>query len=226
MEENLRDQEVQPINAAQGDENDPKVQAIIKKAKGYETVLKNLIHGKKTRDEVINMLKGGDAIMSVPQAAMTINDMAMDTMNKGGLKPEASVQMVASAYLIDDLIQLGEAAGAFQTQDGDLDHIMEDTYQMYIERGLKDKSIDPIQLQLEAEKAMSPEQMAGGLAAGHGEVPRKPSQEAMINQQVEGEVNRRTSAQAASQAKAQAKEKQKAMTQQALAQQTPQQGGQ
>lgn len=223
MEENLRDQEVQPINAAQGDANDPKIQAVIKKAKGYETVLKNLIHGKQTRDEVIEMLKGGDAIMSVPQAAMTINDMAMDTMEKGGIKPDASVQMVASAYLIDDLIQLGEAAGAFKTEEGDLDHIMEDTYQMYIERGLKDKTIDPIQLQLEAEKAMTPEQMAGGLAVGHGEVPRRPSQEAMINQQVEGEVNRRTQAQSASQAKKQAQEKQKALAQQALA---PQQGGQ
>jgi hypothetical protein len=222
MEENLKDQEVKPINATGGDIGDPKIQEIIKKAKGYETVLKNLIHGNKTRDEVIEMLKaGGDAITSVPQAAMTINDMGLATMKQGGITVEPSVQMVASAYLIDDLMELGEASQAFTLEEGSVDAIMEDTYQMYIERGLTDKSIDPIQLQLEAEQAMTEEQTAAGLVMGGGELPMRPTQQAMTEQYAQGKVNTKVNAMEASAAKKQGQEKQQALTQMAT-----QQGGQ
>lgn len=216
----MKDQEVSPVMPGADGKSDPKTAAIIKKAKGYETVLKTLLHGEKTRDEVINMLKpGGDPLFSVPQAAMAVNDMAMHTMQQGGQKPDTAVQMVASQYLVDDLLELGVASQSFQIEgdpEGIKAAVIEDTYQMYIERGLDDKSIDPIQLQLEAEKVMSEEQTVGGLMMGQGQVPRQPNQQAVIEQYAQGKADRKVKSMEASQAKKQAKEKQAALTQTAL----------
>lgn len=225
MEENLKDKEVNPVMPTQGEggPDDPKTQEIIKKAKGYETVLKNLIHGKKTRDEVINMLKaGGDALVSVPQTAMTINDMGIATMKQGGIDLDPAVQMVASAYLVDDLLALGDACQAFEAEEDMVEAIMEDTYQMYIERGLKDKSIDPIQLQIEAQKAMTKEQAAAGSMMGAGSVPGQPSQQAMTEQYAQGRVNETVQADKAKQAKQGAQQKQQALTQMAVQKGGPQ----
>lgn len=208
---NFKGQEPAPVIPQDG--QDPKVQEIIKKAKGYENVLKQLIHGKKTRDEVINMLKATkDPLTSIPSAAMTINDMGLTTMKQGGVKVEEGVQLVASQYLLDDLVKLGQASGAFQDVDEQsLKAITEDTYQLYIERGLIDKSIDPIQLQIEAEKAMTEEQAAAGLVMGHEKVPTEPSQSAMTEQYASNKVNTAMSEKKAYDAKRQAKEKQSAL---------------
>lgn len=225
MANEMRDTPVEPINAQGGDSQDPKVQEVLRKAKGYETVLKTLIHGDKTRDEVINMLKaGGDAMMSVPQAAMSINDMGLQTMKQGGINVEPSVQLVASSYLIDDLMQLGEAAGAFQIEEGMMESIFEDTFQMYVERGLGDGSIDPIQLQLEAEKAMTEEQAVAGITLGHGKVPQQPNQQALTEQYANRKVRSREKAIMEKQSRKETQQKQTALAQSMAQQGGPQNG--
>lgn len=195
---------------------DPKTQEILKKAKGYETVLMNLIHGEQTREEAVGMLKSNpDPLVAVPQAAMSINDMGLMTMEQGGIKVEPAVQLVASQYLIDDLIKLGQAAGAYQEEvtEDDVAGIVEDTYQMYIERGLIDKSIDPIQLQIEAEKFMTEEQAAAGVVLGQGKVPEQPTQQAMTEQYALQREHQAVQGVKAGQAKKQAQQKQQALQQ-------------
>ena len=181
---NYKDQEVEKVLPGQGDSSDPKVQEILKKAKGYETVLKKLIHGEKTRDEVITMIKSNpDPYIVAPQVAVTVNDMGLNTMKQGGVEVERSVQMVASQFLIDDILLLGQGAAGWEVTDELTQAVVEDTYQVYVERGLKDKSIDPIQLQLEAQEVMSEEQLAAGLVMGEAKgTPQQPSEEVMTEQ--------------------------------------------
>jgi hypothetical protein len=187
--ENPKDQMVDPALPQAGDPNDPAVKKTMEQAKGYETILKNILHGKETREQVLGMLTD-DPLTSLPEAAMNVNDIAMRTMESGGVKVSAEVQMVASSFLLDDLSMLGEASQKFTLEDGDMEAILEDTFQIYIKRGLDDGSIDPIQLQLETEKLMTEEQIAAGVTMGHGKVPKKPDMIAARAQQTQGAVRK------------------------------------
>ena len=216
-----------PEKPQQVQSNDPKIKKVIQEAKGYETVLMQLIHGKKTRDDVIKMLKAGpDPFMTVPQAAMTINDMGVDMMKRGNAPVSVSAQLVSSQFILDDLLKLGQASGAFEFNEEDLPALVEDTYEMYVERGLNDYSIDPIQLQIEAQKAMTEEQMAGGVVLGHGKIPQQPDQRAMTEQYAQGQVRASQRASQERMAKKGAQEKNRALGDMAMEHQKMlQQGG-
>lgn len=224
---NFKDEAVDPILGAgsQGQDqqaqqaaSSPQVQKVMREGKDYEVVLINLIHSKETRDDVIDMLKSNpDPYISIPQAILTINDMGVKAMKQGGMEISTGAQLVASQFLFDDIVELGKASSSFELGEADIPAIMEDTYQAYVEKGLGDKSIDPIQLQVEVQKAMTEEQVAGGLVMGQGKVPNQPSQQAMVQQQVDTSVHQATSQQRASIAKQDAKGKQQALQQQQAA---------
>lgn len=214
-----------PESQGQGqmNENDPKVQQLIQRGKKYEVVLMNLLHGKQTREDVLAVLKSNpDPYVSVPTAAMTINDMGVAHMKQGGVEVDPAVQMVASSLLLNDLLLLGEGAEAFQLQEGDAEAILEDTYQQYIHRGLKDKSIDPIQLQAEVQKVMTEEQAVGGVMMMPKGMGAQPSRQAMTEQTVQTRVHQEQTKQQGKQIKKEAMQKRDKMT--ALAQQKMQGG--
>lgn len=153
-----------------GKDIDPKTK---KQIDVYSTILTKFIHGKETQKQVLDMLKAGDPIEAIPPAAIAINEQAEKAMKT---KPSTDVVLGASVTLVADLIDVGMAAGLFEEpSEEDASFIFQDTLQIYIEKGLKDGSIDPIKLQRDIEPLMSPEQKAAGLAmgkqAGVGEEP-------------------------------------------------------
>ena len=53
----------------------------------YTSLLMNLMHSPKTRDDVIGILGSSkDPYMTIPQAAMAINDAAANQIQQGGGK--------------------------------------------------------------------------------------------------------------------------------------------
>jgi len=215
-----------PADAGQkgADPNDPRVQKVKERAKKYETVLMNILHGKKTRDQVIEVLKSNpDPFVTIPQAAMTVNDMGVMNMKRGGIDVDPGVQLVASQFLLNDLIELGHASESFQLEDEDIEGLVEDTYQMYIQRGLKDKSIDPVQLQLEVQEIMTDEQAAAGAVMGQGAVPVQPDRRAVMENEVQSRVHEEKQKAGAAQSKQQAVQKRDELT--ALATEAKVQGG-
>lgn len=75
------------------------------------------------------------------------------------------------------------AKGFFEISEEEIPALFEDTLQMYIQQGLEDGSIDPIQLQIDGEQLMSEEQRAGGQAIGqHYGVPMNLSQSQIMEQ--------------------------------------------
>lgn len=161
---------------------DPQVK---QKIEGYSTVLINLIHDDKTANEVLNMLKG-DPFITVPSTANHVNETGVNLMKHAGMDVTTDIQFGASSVLISDLIDTGNAAGVFTedvTSQDQIQAIMEDTYQLYIQKGLKNKTIDPIKLQLDAEQFMTPEMKNVGdkLMQKHA-VPAEPDKRAVIDQ--------------------------------------------
>lgn len=144
---------------ARGEDIDPKTKQQIDV---YSTMLTKFIHGKETRDKVLEMLQAGNPVDAVPPAAIAINEQAEQAM-KGKVTPD--VVLGASVTLVSDLIEVGIAAGLFEKpSDEDISFIYQDTLQIYIEKGLKDGSIDPVQLQRDVEPLMSDEQRKAGMA--------------------------------------------------------------
>lgn len=183
------------------------------RAEDYKIILMDMTHRKEVRDEVIKILKSSpDPLITVPTAAMTVNDNARRALKQSGVEVKEDVQIIASQFLISDLIELGTASGAFEKPDeGDIKAIVEDTYSQYVERGLKDRSIDPIQLQLEAEKFMDQDQLTAGLTMGQGNVPQQPSRHAMADHMVNSKVKAELDNYKATEAKKQAMKKQSAL---------------
>jgi hypothetical protein len=158
----------------------------------FNTVLINLMHSEQTKNETLTMLKDdgdeddseSDPFISIPNAAVTINDMGVALMAESGVTVDFAVQLAGSSLLINDLIQLGYAAELWdELSTEEIKAIYEDALQIVIERGLKDGSIDPIQLQLDAEGLMDENQKSAGsqLAQEKG-LGEEPSEQAVMEQ--------------------------------------------
>jgi hypothetical protein len=82
-------------------------------------------------------------------------------------------------YLVSDLIEVGNAGGYFKVdQEEQVRDITQATFQNYIERGLKDGSIDPIELQSSVEPLLNEQQKTmGSQFGGEHKVPERPNEE-------------------------------------------------
>ena len=125
-----------------------------------------LLHGKETQAGVLDMLKSGPIDQSLPATALRVTDMLESSM-----KPKADIVLANSVTLVSDLFEIADASGIAPTPDEEsIKGIYQDTLQKYIQRGLKDGSIDPVELQKSIEPLMSDEQKnaGGGMMKQHG----------------------------------------------------------
>ena len=170
-----------PTEEPQRTPEDKKVQDRID---SYVVALMNELHGSETRDDVLDILKNGkDPYIGIPEAAMAVNDAAVAKFEQNGVEVDLNTQFNASAYLVNDLMEIGSKFGFFEVTQDDFAPLLEDSLQTYIERGLKDGTIDPIELQLTAESFTSENQRIAGLYYGQENgVPPAPQQQQIIHQ--------------------------------------------
>jgi len=156
---------------------DPKVQ---QQVEAYVSALSKLLHGKDTKEQVYSMLQSGPPEKSIPAAAMQINDQAEVAFKKGGGKVGLDTLAAAAQFLVGDLIEIGNAGGFFEVNPEDpemLKMLMMDTMQPYIERGLANGTIDPIELQKKVEPLMNPEaKQHFGAMGQEGGIPSEPNE--------------------------------------------------
>lgn len=165
--------------------DEPKMDAKTQqKVDSYVAVLMKELHGKDTRDDIIGILKSSsDPFMTVPQAAISVNDMAKTKIEKGGGRVDINTQFLGSQYLVADLMEIGNSFGIFKVGQEDFKDLYQDSLQTYIERGLKNGTIDPIELQLTGEKFMTQNQKIGGhYMAQEQDMPYEPQQTQMMKQ--------------------------------------------
>ena len=172
----------------QGQKGDPEFQ---RKVDSYSTGLLKMIHGKETRGQVFEMLSSGPPEMTVPRTALTINKRMEEALTNKAQKPELPVLLASGAILVGELLEVAKAGNLTK---GDIQpemaqKILQETFQMYIEDGVKSGKIDPIELQKLVEPMMSDEQKDFGLNAGSQfGVPQEPgvsaAMETYANQRV------------------------------------------
>jgi hypothetical protein len=140
----------------------------------------HMIHSDDTKQSVLNMLKSHEEPeAAIPPTANYIMNRIEASANKRRTKIGNDIKLAAAQYIVTDLAILGKKAGIWESDiesEEELGNVLKDTMQTYIRKGLKDKTIDPIQLQQEAEGLLSPEQRESGISMGQEfGVPPEPT---------------------------------------------------
>lgn len=136
------------------------------KAAAYTSGLLKLLHSPDTSGRVLAMLKTAKPEVSVPKSALAINGrMEQMIQEKKATKPSLETLLLGSVALVNDLIEIGNAGDAWGEDVGPerAKPILQNTMQQYIQQGLKDGSIDPVELQAKVEPLMDEEHRAAGL---------------------------------------------------------------
>lgn len=154
---------------------------ITAKDKTYISGLVKMVHSPKTSGKILEMLKTAPPDKSVAQAALTMNSQ-MSTMakQKGQSIPfETAIKGIITVS--QELFNVGQTAGLFEVDQTEGGQIIQDTLSKFVHQGIKDKTIDPIEIQMYAESLMTDEQRSEGYAAAEqGGLPTKPGvQQAM-----------------------------------------------
>lgn len=159
---------------------DPKVK---KKIQAYTGIISNFLHGNQTKRQVEAMLQSAPPETSIPQTALTVNAQVEGALRERGEEPALDVRLAGGVHLVSSLIEIGNAGGFWpeiSLEDG-LATYLEPTMKEYIHNGIKNGTVDPVELQQSVEPLMNEEEkslgMKGAEAAG---VPKEPGQQAAM----------------------------------------------
>jgi hypothetical protein len=196
-----------------------------RKIESYSHALINIVYSNETSKSVIGMLQSGDPEKSIPTAILQINSMVEGS--KGSSDTSLGVKLNSNILLAKELIDVGTAGGFFELSPEQVPKVLETAIKEYIIMGVKNKSIDPIELQKEVEPLMTGEQRRVSLEAGKATgVPLEAGVEAAMETYAGQAVEKERSV-VASKAEGAARKQQQAKQQQhqsAMAQ-AQQQGG-
>jgi hypothetical protein len=151
-----------------------------KEVEVYITGLSKLLHSKETRGIVLDTLKeGGEPTKTIPHLAMTLNAQMEGRLREKSKPPSLEVLMNGGIFLVGDLIQMAQGVGVLPADmdEQSQQQLLQSTMQQYIEKGLADGTIDPIELQ-EKTNAMLPEEQRAqleGIAEQNG-YAREPNE--------------------------------------------------
>lgn len=163
-----------PKGLLQGEEE----QQLSRKDQAYIGGLMKMLHSKETSSTIDEMLQAGPPEQTIPEISMMVSRQMEDAVSKKATKPELETILKGGIYLVSDLIEIGNAGGFFQIESEEqVQPIMQATFQKYIETGLEDGSIDPIELQAKVEPLLNEQQIQVGSEAASGSgIPMKPDQ--------------------------------------------------
>ena len=154
--------------------SDPKIE---KETQAYLTGLSKMLHGRDTSGQVIEILKSAPPDQSIPQAALTVNSQMEGAVREAGQEPSLEVLLNAGIFLVNDLVEMGNAAGIFQLEGEAIGPILQSTLKQYIEKGLAEGTIDPVELQEKVGPLMDEEHTALGTeAAALSGIPQEPNE--------------------------------------------------
>lgn len=146
----------------EGQEIPPELQ---KKMDSYIASLMHVIHNPKTADGILEMLGAAPPAESIPHTALYVNDAVEKVFGKKNAQVEDSVKIAGAMYLVSDLSELGNAANVWKGQkvpEQEVPKILQKTMSQYIHKGIREGSIDPIQLQSDTEPLLNDKQRQVG----------------------------------------------------------------
>lgn len=158
----------------------------------YISTAMNVMYNDETNPELVALLKSSPPETSVPHAVNQISDMIDGAIKKDGRKVDPSVKMAGMMYITSDLIELGNASKAFDkplTMEKDFQPLLQSSLQKVIYAGLRDGSIDPVELQAQTEPLLNEQQTAVGFEAAKSlGLPPSPTAEMGIDMTIQNKT--------------------------------------
>jgi hypothetical protein len=194
MKEEMQEPMVEQEEPMVEESNLPTEQAQLSKSdKAYLSGLMKLLHSKKTAPMVEQMLQSGPPEKTVPEAALQINSQFEQEVRKKGQPPSLELLFSSAIYLVGDLIEIGNSAGFFEINDEqEMGTILQDTMKRYIQKGLKEGTIDPVELQQKVEPMLTEEDKAGGLALAQNDgIPTEPNEHTAMEVYAQKQVRKK-----------------------------------
>jgi len=154
----------------------------LKQLKTITAAMTDMLYNPKTKGAVQKMLSNGPPEMTVPNTVLTVFKRFEDTMAQKNGPMSLDMKLPVGVSLFSEVMELGKAmqvipASMTMESSGPL---LKKTMQDYVQAGLKDKSIDPIELQQKVEPLLTENDRSRGLQmANEGGVPAQ-----LNNQQV------------------------------------------
>ena len=145
---------------------------------GYLNGLVKLMHSKKTAPAIEDMLESWEPEKSIPLTALKVNEMMEQEARKGGKPPSLELLFSSAIVVVSDLVAIGNAKGIFEVvEEEHVAAILQATIQQYVEKGLEEGTIDPVELQQKAEAMMTPEDREAGINMGATDgIPTSPNE--------------------------------------------------
>lgn len=144
--------------------------------KAFTGVVSQMMHSKGMRESIQGMLKAGDPSRVVPETAKTLSSKAVEAYKrKRGATPSTEAIIAGSLVLGTDLIEIGNTGGFFQVEQDQALPLLEATNKAVIKDGLKNKYIDPVELQGMAEGGLGELGTKAGLEGAEARgIPKDP----------------------------------------------------
>lgn len=174
--------------ATEPDKVSPEMQG---KIDAYITAAMKVIHDDKTSPSIIGMLESGEPEKSVPPTVQNVTTLINNSIKNSGNTIDDSVKLAGMMYVTMDLMELGNVSGAFKRQLGEQDFqpIMQETLKLHIHEGLRDGSIDPVDLQAQTEPLLNEKQtQLGNQIAQEAGLPQKPTAQMGMDVSVDRKV--------------------------------------
>ena len=134
---------------------------------GYKGLVTRLIYGKEVKGRVQEMLKAGDPAETLPQVTSFISDMAVDAFKRNrGVNPQVESVIGGSIIIASELMETGNVGGFFQVDKDQVPSLIKECTQQVIQKGIKKKYIDPVELQEVMQSGMPEEQVQMGMEMG------------------------------------------------------------
>jgi len=149
------------------------------KEQAYISGLMKMLHSPQTSGQVVSILKSAPPERSIPEATLLVNEQMEKAIQQKGQKVPLETKLVGGAYLVQDLIEIGNAAQAYEQEipEDAVPMLLEVAMEGYIKKGLDDGTIDPVELQQKIEPLMRKGQRENGLLMGEmTDVPPEPNQ--------------------------------------------------
>jgi hypothetical protein len=144
------DAEISPSQQMQLDAYNDNATLVVYTAESQPAILQSLQTGKNPID-------------SIARTANLIHKRLQSSLEKEGEKMTEITMCLGAAHLVSELIVLADAAKLYQLNEQDRLEAYRHTIMQYFEAGLKDGSIDPVELQKTIEPLMNQDQRQAGL---------------------------------------------------------------
>jgi hypothetical protein len=173
-------------------EMDPEKQ---QKVDNYVLGLASLLHDKKTKSTIYDMLKSAPPEKSIPNTANMVNQKMEGSIKQKGQQIPLEIGLNANIFLVSELAMIGNEGGFFELNEDDVGEILKSTLQSYIHKGLKDKTIDPVELQQKMEGLLTDQERSNGIQTGQkmgipGEAGMKTAMESYASQREQGVMSK------------------------------------